>query len=100
MTLDAQTSVPQDYVKDGQIVVNISPTAIRDLQLLDESIQFSGRFAGIPHEIYAPHRCCDGDLRKRERAGHVVPKGRCRAGTVAHLKTKEEATFPESNQVI
>lgn len=52
--LDADTSVPQDFVKDGQIVLNISPTAIRDLQLGDESIQFNGRFASIPHKIYAP----------------------------------------------
>ncbi len=52
--LDENTSVPQAYVKDGQIVLNISPAAIQDLQLGDESIQFNGRFTGISHEIYAP----------------------------------------------
>jgi len=46
--------VPQEHVKDGQIVLNISPTAVHGLQIFDEAIDFSGRFAGIPTPVYVP----------------------------------------------
>jgi stringent starvation protein B len=46
--------VPQDYVKDGQIVLNISPQAIKTLNISDAAIEFEGRFGGIPTKVYAP----------------------------------------------
>ena len=46
--------VPQDYVKDGQIVLNISPNAISDLHIDKAALKFNARFGGIPTEIYAP----------------------------------------------
>lgn len=46
--------VPQEHVKDGQIVLNISPMAVQSLQILDDAIDFSGRFAGIPTPVYVP----------------------------------------------
>ncbi|MBN4053462.1 ClpXP protease specificity-enhancing factor [Haliea sp. AH-315-K21] len=46
--------VPQDYVKDGQIVLNISPQAIKTLNINNAAIEFEGRFGGIPTNVYAP----------------------------------------------
>lgn len=46
--------VPQEHVKDGQIVLNISPSAVQGLQILDDAIDFNGRFAGIPTPVYVP----------------------------------------------
>ena len=46
--------VPQQYVKDGQIVLNISPTAVVDLLIDNESVSFSGRFGGVPMAVLAP----------------------------------------------
>lgn len=46
--------VPQDYVKDGQIVLNISPRAIRTLAISNAAIEFEGRFGGIPNKVYVP----------------------------------------------
>lgn len=46
--------VPQEHVKDGQIILNIAPAAVHDLQIFDEAIQFNGRFAGIPTPVYVP----------------------------------------------
>ena len=46
--------VPQEHVKDGQIVLNIAPAAVHGLQIFDEAIEFSGRFAGIPTPVYVP----------------------------------------------
>lgn len=46
--------VPQDYVSEGKIVLNVSPTAIRDLDLGLEFVAFSGRFGGRPFPIEVP----------------------------------------------
>ena len=34
--------VPQEHVKDGQIILNISPTAVQGLQISDDAIDFNG----------------------------------------------------------
>ena len=46
--------VPTEYVQDGQIVLNISPSAVRDLSLGNEFVMCSGRFAGQSLEITLP----------------------------------------------
>lgn len=46
--------VPQQYVKDGQIVLNISPTAVAGLHVSNEVVTFSGRFAGVARDIAVP----------------------------------------------
>lgn len=47
--------VPQQYVnKDGQIVLNIAPRAVTDLDLGNAAIVFNARFGGIPTDIYVP----------------------------------------------
>ncbi len=46
--------VPQEHVKDGQIILNIAPAAVHALQIKDEAIVFNGRFAGIPTPVYVP----------------------------------------------
>lgn len=49
---DAQ--IPRNYVKDDQIVLNISPTAVMGLKLDNDGLMFSARFGGVPMEVYAP----------------------------------------------
>ena len=46
--------VPVDYVNEGQIVLNISPTAVVSLHLGNDVIAFSGRFVGVPMEVFLP----------------------------------------------
>lgn len=46
--------VPVDYVSEGQIVLNISPTAVVSLHLGNDTIAFSGRFGGVPMEVFLP----------------------------------------------
>ncbi len=50
----ANVEVPQDYVKDGQIVLNIAPSAIGDLLIDKKGVSFNARFGGIPMDIFAP----------------------------------------------
>ena len=46
--------VPGEYVKDGQIVLNISPPAVRALQMDNDAITFSGCFGGEAQKIMVP----------------------------------------------
>ena len=48
------TEVPQAFVKDGQITLNIAPSAVRDLLMDNEAISFSARFSGQPMSVYVP----------------------------------------------
>ena len=68
------TSVPMEYVKDGQIVLNISSAAIRDLVIGDDHVAFSGRFGGVPHEIYAPMQAVLGIVAKENGEGMWFPR--------------------------
>lgn len=46
--------VPSGFASDGQIVLNISPTAVRNLHMGNEAVSFEGRFAGVPQSLYVP----------------------------------------------
>src|SRR5690554_5395460 len=46
--------VPSSHVEKGQLVLNISPDACRDLLLGDEELTFSARFNGTPRQIRSP----------------------------------------------
>jgi stringent starvation protein B len=46
--------VPQDFVSDGQIILNISPSAVRGLIVSNDAIDFNARFGGVPMRVYVP----------------------------------------------
>lgn len=52
--VDKSTRVPQAYVKDGQIVLNIGPAAVRNLNMDNTWLTFSARFGGVSQTIEAP----------------------------------------------
>jgi len=47
--------VPEQFVQDGQIVLNITPGAVRDLSLQGDAISFNARFGGVPMNVYVPY---------------------------------------------
>lgn len=50
----AGVKVPAGFAKDGQIVLNISPSAVRYLQMENAAVSFEGRFGGVPQSLYIP----------------------------------------------
>ncbi|MES2719825.1 MAG: ClpXP protease specificity-enhancing factor [Pseudomonadota bacterium] len=46
--------VPEAFVEDGRIVLNINPSAVRELLLNNTEVSFSARFAGVPHWVQVP----------------------------------------------
>ncbi len=49
-----EVRVPQGYVKDGQIVLNISMGATQHLELGNDAVRFHARFSGISQSIIVP----------------------------------------------
>jgi len=52
--VDSRTQVPAEYVKGGEITLNISPNAVHKLQMGNELIEFSARFGGVARHISLP----------------------------------------------
>ena len=52
--VDHTVQVPQDFVKNGEIVLNISFDATSSLKLGNEFIEFKARFAGVARDIMVP----------------------------------------------
>jgi stringent starvation protein B len=48
------TRVPPGYAKDGQVVLNVSPSAVRHLHMDNQAVSFEGRFAGVPQSLFIP----------------------------------------------
>lgn len=48
------TAVPEGFVEDGQIVLNLSPSAIRHLDMDNDRISFDGRFGGVAQQVWVP----------------------------------------------
>lgn len=54
VSVDALTRVPMEYVKDGQIVLNVGPIAVERFKMGNELIEFSARFNGAGRDISIP----------------------------------------------
>lgn len=52
--VDETVRVPTEYVKDGEIVLNISFDATSALTMGNEYIEFKGRFGGVARDIFVP----------------------------------------------
>ncbi len=66
-----EVSVPQDYVTDGQIVLNIAPRAITELEMNNRAISFNTRFGGVPTSIYLPVNALMGIYARENGQGMV-----------------------------
>ena len=65
--------VPESFVEDGRIVLNVSPTAVRDLELGNEAISFSARFGGHAHNIFVPPDAVLGVYARENGQGMLFP---------------------------
>lgn len=64
--------VPQDHVNpDGQIVLNISPSAVSEFSMEGNDLSFSARFGGVPTDIYVPYAAIMGIYAKENQQGMI-----------------------------
>ncbi len=67
--VDQNTRVPVEYVKNGEIVLNISQDSTRNLTLGNELVQFSARFNGLSREVSIPMLAVSGIFAKESGVG-------------------------------
>lgn len=63
--------VPQGFASDGQIVLNVSPNAVRHLHMDNEAVSFEGRFGGVAHTLYVPAGAILGIYARENGQGMV-----------------------------
>lgn len=69
-----QVEVPQQFVTDGRIVLNIAPHAVRNLSLDNDMIAFSARFAGVSTEVFIPPAAVLGIYSHDNGIGMLFPE--------------------------
>lgn len=46
--------VPNEFVSEGKIILNLAPSAIRNLHMGNDEVEFSARFGGKPRNLHVP----------------------------------------------
>jgi stringent starvation protein B len=54
VSVNEKTRVPQEFVKAGEIVLNVSPLATNQLSLGNDAVEFQARFSGVVRELFVP----------------------------------------------
>ena len=95
--VDSRTQVPAEYVKDGEIVLNISPNAVHKLQMGNELIEFSARFGGVARQISLPVANVYALYANETRQGMTFDVEGKEAGARHGLVSRSEAESTASN---
>jgi stringent starvation protein B len=66
--------VPERHVNDGKIVLNITPGAIRDLDIGNEWVLFSARFDGNAFAIQIPINAVAAIYARENGQGMIFPE--------------------------
>lgn len=66
--------VPREYIEDGRIVLNISPNAVRDLEIGNDMLMCSARFSGRSFAIRVPVQHILAIYAKENGMGIVFPE--------------------------
>lgn len=69
VAVDNQTHVPMAYVKEGEIVLNLSYGATKDLHIGNDAIIFSARFGGVSQNLYVPVHAVKGIFARENGQG-------------------------------
>lgn len=65
--------VPVEHVQDGKIILNISLTATRDLELTNDGVSFNARFGGKPMKVNVPIMATLALYSKENGRGMMFP---------------------------
>ena len=64
-------TVPEEHVKEGKIILNISESAAHYLKLTNDAVSFRARFAGVPFDVWAPIRSILGIYARETGQGMI-----------------------------
>ena len=90
--VDANTRVPMEYVKNGEIVLNVSYDATHRLTIGNELIQFTARFNGVSRECSIPVETVLGIFARENGQGLFFPAEQSAAANPAAEPTAQTPT--------
>jgi stringent starvation protein B len=97
VSVDETVQVPREYVKNNEIVLNISFDATSSLKLGNDFIEFKARFAGSAREIMVPITHVIAIYARENGQGMAFPMTSSPAGIAGPSEAAESASDkPES----
>ncbi|ASV57130.1 Stringent starvation protein B [compost metagenome] len=93
-------SVPMEYARDGQIVLNIAPRAVGNLELANDEVRFNARFGGIPRQVSVPLAAVLAVYARENGAGTMFEPEAAYDEDVASLNDEDGSTASESETVM
>ncbi|WP_337879197.1 ClpXP protease specificity-enhancing factor [Rheinheimera sp.] len=95
--------VPQQHVQNGQIVLNINPSAIGNLQMGNDIISFNARFGGQPFALSVPLKAVLAIYARENGAGTMfeaeTEEDDIELDSEEHLPEPPEPTSPAGKKV-
>lgn len=92
--------VPLEHVKDGRIILNLSPSAIRGLVMDNDRVEFSARFGGVPRTLFLPIGAILAVYAKENGRGMFFDENEFpvpEAGAPSDAPTKPDDPSPDDN---
>lgn len=80
-TQHPEVSVPEEYVSDHQIILNLNMSAVQNFQMTREDISFQARFQGVVRSIYFPMHAITAIYAKENGQGIVFANDETAAST-------------------
>ena len=68
-------TVPEEHVKEGKIILNISQSAAHNLKLTNSAVSFRARFGGVPFDVWVPIAAVLGIYAKETGQGMIFSHG-------------------------
>lgn len=99
-----QVEVPPQTVKNGQVVLNISPSAVHGLNMDNNQLSFSARFGGVPFQVYVPMYAISAIYARENGAGTMFPPEEYdeeldeNTGSYVDNQPDEQSSEPTSNK--
>ncbi|HET9112920.1 MAG TPA: ClpXP protease specificity-enhancing factor [Burkholderiales bacterium] len=101
VVVDSFTRVPMEYVKEGKIVLNLSPSATHGMQMDNVWIRFAARFNGVSRQIEVPIGAVAGIFARENGEGlgfEVTPTSADAAAASDTVPPDDDPTPPKSNR--
>ncbi|WJD49900.1 MULTISPECIES: ClpXP protease specificity-enhancing factor [unclassified Enterobacter] len=92
--------VPMEYARDGQIVLNIAPRAVGNLELANDEVRFNARFGGVPRQVYVPLAAVLAIYARENGAGTMFEPEAAYDGDAISLNDDDETATPEGETVM
>ena len=92
--------VPMEYARDGQIVLNIAPRAVGNLELSNDEVSFNARFGGVPRQVSVPLAAVLAVYARENGAGTMFEPEAAYDEDVVRLNDEDGSTGSESETVM